>query len=337
MSATTDARPPGASRPHDDARRSAGPLISPLVVTPGDPRGIGPEVTAKALLARIEAGSPVDCVVVGDRAAFEREASKFGLAVEPVERIRRATSGVGVLDPGSVGEPVEVRAVRVAAGAVLAGEARGLVTGPIHKARLAARGFAYTGHTDFLGALCGVDRPVMAFTGGKLMVALVTVHVPLRDVASRLTFDLVLHTLRACEAGLRDQLGIRTRRLGVCGLNPHAGDAGLLGREEIDIIGPAVEAARADGIDAMGPLSAETAFRRAAEGALDMVIAMYHDQGLAPLKLVDFGRSVNWTLGLPIVRTSVDHGTADDIAGMGIADPASMLAALRLAERLTGE
>ena len=144
----------------------------------------------------------------------------------------------------------------------------------------------------------------------------------------------VEHVLRTVSAASRTQLGLHAPRIAVCGLNPHAGDGGLLGREEIDHIAPAVKQAVADGIDARGPVSAEAAFRQAADGKVDWVIAMYHDQGLAPLKLVDFGRSVNWTLGLPMIRTSVDHGTADDIAGQGIADPSAMLAAIAHAERL---
>jgi 4-hydroxythreonine-4-phosphate dehydrogenase len=306
------------------------------VITPGDPRGIGPEVTVRALAEREAHGDRVDAVVIGDLAALRREADRIGARITEVGGIQRVASGIAVFDPGDQPEPVEVASIRAAVQACRSGAARGLVTGPIHKARLAARGFPYAGHTDFLGALCGVERPVMAFVGGRLRVALVTVHLPLRRVADAVTVEGVLHTIRESDRALRDQLGVSVRRIGVCGLNPHAGDDGLLGDEEIRVIGPAVEAARAEGIDAIGPISAETAFRRAADGQLDLVVAMYHDQGLAPLKLVDFGQSVNWTLGLPIVRTSVDHGTADDIVGKGIADVRSMHAAIGLAEELTG-
>ena len=323
--------------------------MRPLIVTPGDPRGIGPEVTAKALAQRRD----VPVVVVGDHAAFAAQAVISGLPCERVSSIDRAlarlaTEAVGgesacpvlgdavqVVDPGDDAEPVEVAAIRLATAACLQGRAAGLVTGPIHKARLVARGFAYKGHTDFLGHLCGTPDPVMAFTGGSLMVALVTVHVPIRAVSDALTTAKVLHVVRAADHALRTDLGLVRPRLAVCGLNPHAGEDGLLGTEDAAVVAPAVEAARALGIEAFGPVSAETAFRMAASGRADLVVAMYHDQGLAPLKLVEFGRSVNWTLGLPIVRTSVDHGTADDIAGKGIADPSSMLAALDLARRLT--
>jgi 4-hydroxythreonine-4-phosphate dehydrogenase len=292
-------------------------LDLPLVLTPGDPAGVGPEITAKALAER----PSLAAVVVGDAAAFRPWAERYHV---------RAT----VIDTAGADEPAEIAAIRWAVAEQLAGRAGPLVTGPIHKGRLLARGFPHPGHTEFLGALCGGAPPVMAFTGGSLMVALVTVHLPLRAVAAALTPTRVIHTLQTANAALRDQLGLARRRLAVCGVNPHAGEGGALGDEELTIIGPACEQARSQGVDAIGPMSAETAFRLAAAGEVDMVIAMYHDQGLAPLKLVDFGRSVNWTLGLPIVRTSVDHGTADDIAGRGVADPSSLLAAIGLAERL---
>lgn len=307
-------------------------MTAPLVLTPGDPAGIGPEVAARAL-------SSFDArrvVLLGEPDALRRAAWEAGLAVREVADLDTALAheaAVTVTAPRG-GEPVEVAAVREATGACLDGRAAGLVTGPIHKARLAARGFVFTDHTTFLGHLCGVPRPVMAFVGGDLRVALVTVHLPLARVPAAITAPLVLHTLRTADAALRSRLGIERPRLLVCGLNPHAGDAGLLGREEIEEIEPAAAAARAEGIDAVGPVSAEAAFLRARAGDGDLVVAMYHDQGLAPLKAVDFGRSVNWTLGLPIVRTSVDHGTADDLVGTGRADPASMRAALDLAHRL---
>jgi 4-hydroxythreonine-4-phosphate dehydrogenase len=309
---------------------------APLVLTPGDPLGIGPEIALKALAGR--GGADRRVVLFGAADALSRAAKVVPGA--PELRVCRtaaeALAGPGpcVWDPGDASEPVEVASIRAAVAACLRGDASGLVTGPIHKARLAARGFEYPGHTGFLAHLCGVERPVMAFVGGRLRVALVTVHLPLRAVADALTIDGVLHVLRTTDRALREQLGVKHPRLVVCGLNPHAGDSGLLGTEEVDIIAPAVAAASAHGVLAHGPISAEAAFRQAADGAADLVVAMYHDQGLAPLKLVDFGESVNWTLGLPIVRTSVDHGTADDIAGRGVADPRSMRAALRLAERL---
>jgi 4-hydroxythreonine-4-phosphate dehydrogenase len=302
---------------------------TPLVVTPGDPAGIGPEVVCKALVAE-----PRPAVIIGDGEAVRRWAARVGLTLGD------SAAGVSLLVPDRRDEPVEIAALRLAVAACLEGRARALVTGPIHKARLAKRGFPHHGHTEFLGLLSGVERPVMAFVGGRVRVALVTVHVPLRDVATRLTTDRVLHTIRAADRALREHLGVARPRLAVCGPNPHAGDQGVLGDEDLRIVAPAVEAARAEGIDATGPVSAEAAFRSALQGRADLVVAAYHDQGLVPLKaLAAAGASedhaVNWTLGLPFVRTSVDHGTADDIAGQGIADPGSMLAAMRLAEQLT--
>jgi 4-hydroxythreonine-4-phosphate dehydrogenase len=176
----------------------------------------------------------------------------------------------------------------------------------------------------------------MAFVGASVRVALVTVHMPLRQVVESVTTDLVLHTIAAADQALRGQLGLQRARIAVCGLNPHAGDDGLLGHEDAAVVLPAVQAACAAGMDAFGPVSAEHAFVLAVRGEADLVVAMYHDQGLAPLKALDFGRSVNWTVGLPIIRTSVDHGTADDIAGTGVADPGSMHAAIALAEQLAG-
>ncbi len=312
-----------------------GPL--PLVITPGDRLGIGPEVTAEALLEW-----HTSVIVIGDAHAFGRAADAVGLAWHLGGGV-----GIMVIDPGDELEPVEVAAVRAAVEICRSGRGRALVTGPIHKARLAARGFPYPGHTDFLGHLCGVENPVMAFVGGAVRVALVTVHLPLREVADAVTTERVLHTIRTADGALRGQLGLSTPRLAVCGLNPHAGDGGLLGHEDASVIAPAVAAAHAIGIEARGPVSSESAFRMAVAGTVDLVVAMYHDQGLAPLKSLDVRRgphagtdgppvssSVNWTLGLPIVRTSVDHGTADDIAGQGLADPSSMRAALALAHQL---
>jgi 4-hydroxythreonine-4-phosphate dehydrogenase len=246
---------------------------------------------------------------------------------------------ITLVEPAPGDEPVEVRSLRVAVEACLAGRARAIVTGPIHKARLARQGFPHPGHTEFLAALCGVESPVMAFVGGRVRVALVTVHVPLRDVSARLSVNNVLHTIRLADRALRERLALPAPRLAVCGPNPHAGDEGVIGDDEVRVIAPAIAQARGEGIDARGPMSTETAFRAAVRNEVDLVVAAYHDQGLGPLKALaaasESDHAVNWTLGLPIVRTSVDHGTAHDIAGKGVADPGSMLAALALAERLT--
>lgn len=290
--------------------------LAPLVLTPGDPRGVGPELVAPALAA-VDVGQ---VLVVGDVAALRAAGFRDGGRAQAFE-------------PPATGEPVEVAALRWAVAACRDGRARGLVTGPIHKARLAAQGFRHHGHTDFLAELCGAPDPVMAFVGGSVRVALVTVHHALRDVPALVTEARVLRTLRVVDRALRAQLGLAAPRIAVCGLNPHAGEAGLLGREELDHIEPAVRRARAEGIDATGPVSAEAAFMHPETS--DLIVAMYHDQGLVPLKRVDFGRTVNWTMGLPIVRTSVDHGTADELVGTGRARSDSLQAALTLAHQLT--
>jgi 4-hydroxythreonine-4-phosphate dehydrogenase len=301
--------------------------VRPLILTPGDPNGIGPEVALAAL--RSFNRRPV--VVVG---AAEPLLRLGGDAVRLVSELTASAEAISVFEPGDDGQPVELTSIHVAVAACLDGRAGGLVTGPIHKGRLSRAGSRWLGHTELLGHLCGVERPVMAFVGGAVRVALVTVHLPLRAVPDAVTTPLVLHTITLADRALRDDLRLARRRIAVCGLNPHAGDDGALGHEDAAVIAPAVNAAIAAGVDAWGPVSAETAFLAAVRGDCDLVVAAYHDQGLAPLKALDFGRSVNWTLGLPIIRTSVDHGTADDLVGTGRADPSSMLAALHLAADL---
>lgn len=303
----------------------------PILLTPG--MGIGPEVTVKALL---QEGDLSDVVLVGRSAPVLAEAARRGLAVASVGHPFEATAAgtVALFDPGDTAEPTEVAAIRWAAHACLAGDAAALVTGPIHKKRLMERGFAFSGHTDFLEHLCNSQRAVMAFVGGELRVALVTTHVPLMQVGDLLNPDDIVRVVTIVAQALQRDLGLQAPRIAVCGLNPHAGEEGALGQEELETIGPACETLRQNGHAIHGPVSAETAFLGARNGRYDVLIAMYHDQGLAPLKAVDFGRSVNWTLGLPMVRTSVDHGTADDLVGRDCADPASMQAALRLARSI---
>ncbi|MEE2749967.1 MAG: 4-hydroxythreonine-4-phosphate dehydrogenase PdxA [Myxococcota bacterium] len=281
-------------------------------------------MTFKALEA-----SGFDAVIVGDRAAVERWSG-------PLPRVNHVgpIHGLALLEPVSE-EPVEVAALRLGVEACLSGAASALVTGPIHKERLSKRGFTHRGHTDFLGELCGVNNPVMAFAGKRFCTSLVTAHLPLAAVPESITEERVLHTLFESHAFLQAYRAVDVPRLVVCGLNPHAGEGGVLGMEELEVIRPACEQARKMGLEVLGPLSAEAAFRLHAEGGADLVVAMYHDQGLAPLKLVEFGDLVNVTLGLPLVRTSVDHGTAMDIAGQGIADARSMIAALKLAVQLS--
>ena len=292
--------------------------MRPLLVTVGDPQGVGPEVACKAAAQRPD----LPLILVGAPDVLSREVARY-------------CPGAEFRAPPAGPDPVEVRAIRYAAEEALAVRASAVVTGPIHKARLAARGFAHPGHTEFLAEICGVTDPVMAFEASDLRVALVTVHLPLSAVPEALSTARVLHTIRTFHRAMRRQLGLKSPRVLVCGLNPHAGDDGLLGHEDASVVAPAVGMAKEEGIMAVGPVSAEAAFTQARRGEGDGIVAMYHDQGLAPLKAVAFGRSVNWTLGLPIVRTSVDHGTADDLAGKGLADPGSMIAAIDLAARLS--
>ena len=283
-----------------------------LLVTPG--MGIGPEITARALY---ELGDSVDVELLGDGAVIRSALHAAGV---------RAT----VHDVSGGAEPAPVAAVRAAALRCANGEAVAMVTGPIHKGQLIAQGFEYTGHTDMLGSVFGVD-PVMAFAGGSIRVALVTTHLPLEQVTGRITRERVRRVIDLAGAALHDDLGIMRPRLALCGLNPHAGEGGELGRTEEDILRPLANEVRAEGVNLTGPISAESAFMDAAKGRYDLVVAMYHDQGLVPLKVLDFGRSVNWTLGLPIIRTSVDHGTADDLVGLGTADHSSMVSAISFA------
>lgn len=212
-----------------------------------------------------------------------------------------------------------------------------VTTGPLHKADLLDAGFPYAGHTPYLAALCGrsPEEAVMVFAGGRLVVALATVHIPLSAVPGALTQEAIARAARGA-AWVVERLGTARPRIAVCGLNPHAGEAGHLGHEDEATVRPAVQALRAAGLDASGPWPADTLFGQAAAGRFDAVVACYHDQGLIPVKTLDFGRTVNVTAGLPIVRTSVDHGTARDLAGTGRADPGSTWAALQLAARLAG-
>ena len=290
--------------------------MKPILLTYG--MGIGPEIALKAL-ARYSPSVPVR--LSGRKESLERANQKWQVDL----------SNVLFFDDDS--EPAEVASIRHAAQQCLVGQASAMVTGPIHKQQLVAKGFAFSGHTDFLGHLCGERPTVMSFVGGELRMCLVTTHIPLMQVGAALSVQRIVETVCIADRDFRSMLGL-SARFAVCGLNPHAGEGGVLGREEIEIIAPACDELRDKGLSIVGPVSAETAFLLARQKSIDVVVAMYHDQGLAPLKVLDFGRSVNWTLGLPIVRTSVDHGTADHLVGTGQADESSLIAALRLAEQI---
>jgi 4-hydroxythreonine-4-phosphate dehydrogenase len=324
----------------------------PLALTLGDPAGIGPDIALLAFQARDRERIP-PFVLLGDPDLIADRARQLGLAVSVavLDSAREAEAAFGeaipVLPvplpapvtagcPDERAAPAIRRAIEHAVDLVQRGEARAVVTNPISKAVLYRSGFAYPGHTEFLAALASSagenPHPVMMLASGSFRVVPVTIHIPLKDVAGALTTELVLSTIAITAQDLRRFFGIEHPRLAVSGLNPHAGEDGSLGNEEIEIIAPAIEAARARGIDAKGPFPADTLFHAAARGTYDAAICMYHDQALVPFKTIAFEEGVNLTLGLPFVRTSPDHGTAFSIAGTGKANPRSLIEALRLAD-----
>ncbi|MDB6033981.1 MAG: 4-hydroxythreonine-4-phosphate dehydrogenase [Verrucomicrobiales bacterium] len=322
-----------------------------IAISIGDVTGIGPEVTLKALASEL----PVDStryLLIGDDVYLDQANRRLDLRIplEPFESF--ASSGrVFVHSPSpvlpdglSAGAPEAARSVvewlREGARLCLSGDTDALVTAPVNKEAIIRAGHStFVGQTEFLSGIAGTDRTVMMLLGADeqnrwLRVALATTHVPIRAVADSLTADkIILAIERAVEAC--QLLGLPRTRVGVCGLNPHAGEGGKIGTEEQTVIIPAVgEARRRTGADIAGPMAADTLFHYAFRGDYDAIVAMYHDQGLAPLKMIGFETGVNWTLGLPFIRTSPDHGTAYDIAGKGVASPSSMISALRLAKKL---
>jgi 4-hydroxythreonine-4-phosphate dehydrogenase len=318
----------------------------------GDITGIGPEVTLKALAAELPAGD-TRYLLIGDAGHLRNLNEQLGLKVPLQAYAAKNDSGrVFVCNPLSEplppelieGSPAAARAaiawLRDGAERCLRQELDALVTAPVSKESIIRSGQAFIGQTEFLSRLARVERTAMMLLGhddrGRwLRVALVTTHVPMKMLAEQITRDRVETAIELAAQACRD-LGLPRTRVAVCGLNPHAGEGGELGDEEQRIIGPAVLAMQRRQLDVVGPMSADTLFHRAYRGDFDAVVAMYHDQGLAPLKMVAFETGVNWTLGLPFIRTSPDHGTAYDIAGQGIADPSSMIAAIRLAAQLAG-
>ncbi|MET9622083.1 4-hydroxythreonine-4-phosphate dehydrogenase PdxA [Streptomyces sp. NPDC006464] len=320
---------------------------TPLALTMGDPNGIGPEITVKAC-ADPRRRPPV--VVIGDPDALDRAARTTGvrLTVRPVDTVAAAVHRPGVLDVLAEGVlPPDLRSgtVDARAGAAsfhyvrrgielaLRGEVRGITTAPINKEALRRAGLPYPGHTEILAELSGTGDYAMMMANGELRVVLVTVHQSLRTALDALTTARELDIVRLTHRTLR-RGGIARPRIAVAALNPHAGENGLFGREDLDIIAPAVRAARSEGIDASGPWPADTVFMRARAGEFDAVVAQYHDQGLIPVKYLGLEHGVNITIGLPFVRTSVDHGTAFDIASTGTADHTSLLTALHQADDL---
>jgi 4-hydroxythreonine-4-phosphate dehydrogenase len=325
----------------------------PLALTCGEPSGIGPEIAARAWLARADAAAPF--FLIGDPALTAARAAAAGLDIaiaecEPAEAGRHFRTALPVVPlenrfEDRPGTPVAgnaagvVEAIDRGVGFVRDGKAAAVVTCPIAKKNLYEAGFAHPGHTEYLGhlaqALFGAKaRPVMMIAGPELRTVPVTVHIPLSEVPRALTTEDIVQTGRIVHAALADDFGIAVPRLAVAGLNPHAGEGGALGREDEAIVAPAVEALQADGIDARGPLPADTMFHARARAGYDAAICMYHDQALIPAKTLGFDEAVNATLGLPFIRTSPDHGTAFDIAGKGVARADSLIAALRMATEM---
>ncbi len=331
----------------------------PLIITMGDPTGVGPELIIKALLSGAFDSLSRPLVVAGDAGVLRRSAQLFGVTatLEPLAGEGLGTHRLSLgerhlnVQPLSVLDAASMRYGRpdAACGRAMldyviwacdrcrAGDAAGMVTAPISKSAISRAGCRFPGHTELLAERCGVDKVVMMLGGERLKVCLVTTHLALRDVPKALSQQEIFSTLWITATAFRRQFGIAQPRLAVLGLNPHAGEEGLFGDEETRLIAPAIAEAQEVGIDASGPHSADTLFYFAAQGHYDAVVAMYHDQGLGPLKLLHFEDAVNVTLGLPIVRTSVDHGTAYDLAGSGTASEKSLVAAVQMAERMAGK
>ena len=323
-------------------------MIAPLAVSMGDPAGIGPEVIAKAWAAR-EKEQLAPFFAVGDARAISAvwpgpvqrifdpaEANQVFATALPVLNVEDG----GEITPGTPdvdGARCALHALEIAAGLARSGTARALVTGPVSKAQLYQIGFTHPGQTEFVAERCGIagENAVMMLAGPSLRVVPVTTHVPLASVSGLLSIDLIVAKGRATARGLIRNFGILIPRLAFAGFNPHAGEGGAIGREEIDIIMPAIELLRAEGIDAVGPFAADTMFHARARAGYDVALCPYHDQALIPIKTLHFDEGVNMTLGLPIVRTSPDHGTAFAIAGKDQAHPGAMIAAIRMAALAT--
>ncbi len=329
-------------------------MVLPLAVSMGEPAGIGPDVALMAWRDRAAHRLP-PFYVIGDAAFMEARAARLGIGVPVVpclpEEVRDTFAfGLPVLD---IGEGIEdrpgeatpetgavvIEAIRAGVDHIRSGRAGAIVTAPISKVVLAAAGFAHPGHTEFLGELArafrvGPVRPVMMIWSEDLAVVPVTIHIPLAAVPERLTTNLIVETGAIVAHDLAAKFGIAHPRIAVCGLNPHAGEDGLIGREDIEIVAPAIAELNRLGITATGPHPADTLFHPAARKGYDAVLGMYHDQVLAPVKTIAFDEGVNVTLGLPFIRTSPDHGTAYSLAGTGQARPSSMIQAIALAGRL---
>ena len=328
-------------------------MAKPLALTSGEPAGIGPDITIKAWLRRNELKLP-PFYWLGDRDFLGQRAKALGLKVEladvhPEDALATFADALPVVATGhpATAQPARpdgtsadaaLASIRQAVADVRDGRASAVVTNPIAKSVLYRAGFRQPGHTEFLAELAAgnghVPQPVMLLWSPTLAVVPVTIHLALREAIAQLSSDLIVSTARIVVADLKARFGIARPRLAVSGLNPHAGEEGSLGTEELTIVAPAIEILRGEGIDIRGPLPADTMFHDAARKTYDCAICMYHDQALIPVKTLAFEDAVNVTLGLPFIRTSPDHGTAFDIAGTGKANPSSLIAALRLAARM---
>jgi 4-hydroxythreonine-4-phosphate dehydrogenase len=328
-------------------------LAKPLALTSGEPAGIGPDIAMAAWLRRNELKLPA-FYLLGDRDFFGDRARTLGLAIKfadvgPEDALASFADALPVVATGhaataQAGQPdgtsadAAIASIRQAVEDVAAGRASAVVTNPIAKSVLYRAGFRHPGHTEFLAELAAgggqPPQPVMMLWSPALAVVPVTIHLPLREAIAQLSSDLIVTTVRIVAAALKDRFGLESPRIAVSGLNPHAGEDGSLGTEDQNVVAPAIDILRADGLDVRGPLPADTMFHAAARATYDCAICMYHDQALIPVKTLAFDDAVNVTLGLPFIRTSPDHGTAFDIAGTGRANPSSLIAALRLAARM---
>ena len=319
------------------------PRLPVLALTPGEPAGIGPDLC----VALGGHANDATLVLIADRAVLEQRAAALGQPLSLPDWPGRpvTTAGIflqhvparaavvpGVLNPANSAYVIET--LEVAVDGCLRGEFDGLVTGPVHKGVINDAGIAFTGHTEFLAERCGNVPVVMMLASKALRVALVTTHLPLAEVPKAITRERLASVIQVLATDLREKLSISEPRILVCGLNPHAGESGHLGREEIEVINPVLDALRKTGLNLIGPVPADTAFLPSRLTDVDAVLAMYHDQGLPVLKHHDFRHAVNITLGLPFVRVSVDHGTALELAGTGQADPASLHVAIDLGREL---
>lgn len=305
----------------------------PIAYTIGEPAGIGADI----LIQLAQSGSLADIVVIGDRELIRERADVLGLELPSDLQYKHVSMPVSVLGMASIENvPAVLETLNLAIDGCMSGEFAAMVTGPLHKGIINDAGVSFSGHTEYLAERTEADLPVMMLATSTMRVALVTTHLPLKEVSAAISKQRVQKICRIVEQDLRDKYGISKPRLLVCGLNPHAGEDGHLGSEEIDTIIPALEELRAEGLDVVGPLPADTLFTAKFMQSADIAIAMYHDQGLPVLKSQGFGEAANITLGLPIIRTSVDHGTAFDLAGSGLADVGSLRTALSAARQMIG-